>query len=182
MEIIGQFSGFDADLKALEVQVCKSLLQAGRALQEDATACLREHVEADVYSKFEPFAYVRRGGNGGLADVKQNSTTPSPTVTPSGVEIQFVYTPDGRTDGDGNAIEPHIDGDALINRIEKSDPDYNWNRMRGPENRPFFRNFVEEMIEGQRAESTLVAAMNAADPSLGVVADGGIIREDEDWR
>ena len=51
-----------------------------------------------------------------------------------------------------------------------------------PENRPFFHNFVEEMIEGQRAESTLVAAMNAADPSLGVVADGGIIREDEDWR
>ena len=52
MEFIGRFSGFDADLKALEVQVCKSLLQAGRALQEDAKACLREHVEADVYSEF----------------------------------------------------------------------------------------------------------------------------------
>ena len=40
MEFIGRFSGFDADLKALEVQVCKSLLQAGRALQEDAKACM----------------------------------------------------------------------------------------------------------------------------------------------
>ena len=99
-----------------------------------------------------------------------------------GVEIQLVYTPDGRTDGDGNAIEPHVDGDALINRIEKSDPDYNWNRMRRPENRPFFRNFVEEMIEGQRAENTLVAAMNAANPTLGLAADGNIIRENEDWR
>ena len=78
MEFIGRFSGFDLDLKALEVQVCKSFLQAGRALQEDAKACLREHVEADVYSEFEPYAYVRRGGNGGLADVEQNSTAPSP--------------------------------------------------------------------------------------------------------
>ena len=180
MEFIGRFSGFDADLKALEVQVCKSLLQAGRALQADAKACLQEHIEADVYSEFEPFAYVRRGGNGGLADVEQNSTAPSPTATPNGVEIQLVYTPDGRTDGDGNAIEPHVDGDALINRIEKSDPDYNWNRMRRPENRPFFRNFVEEMIEGQRAENTLVAAMNAANPTLGLAADGNIIRENEE--
>ena len=70
----------------------------------------------------------------------------------------------------------------MINRIEKSDPDYNWNRMRRPENRPFFRNFVEEMIEGQRAENTLVAAMNAANPTLGLAADGNIIRENEDWR
>ena len=70
----------------------------------------------------------------------------------------------------------------MINRIEKSDPDYNWNRMRGPENRPFFRNFVEEMIEGQRAENILVASMNAADPTLSVVVDGNITRENEDWR
>ena len=125
---------------------------------------------------------MRRGDNGGLADVDQNSTAPSPTATPNGVEIQLVYMPDGRTDGDGNAIEPHVDGDALINRIEKSDPDYNWNRMRGPENRPFFRNFVEEMIEGQRAENILVASMNAADPTLSVVVDGNITRENEDWR
>ena len=54
--------------------------------------------------------------------------------------------------------------------------------MRVPENRPFFHNFVEEMIEGWRAENTLVASMNAVDPTLSVVVDGNITRENEDWR
>lgn len=38
------------------------------------------------------------------------------------------------------------------------------------------------MIEGWRAENTLVASMNAVDPTLSVVVDGNITRENEDWR
>ena len=72
-----------------------------------------------------------------------------------------------------------MDGDDLINRIEKKDPEYNWRRK--PPKRPFFRNFVEEMLDG-RAEETLVRAMNGADPTLGMAADMGVIREEDDWR
>ena len=72
-----------------------------------------------------------------------------------------------------------MDGDDLVNRIEKNDPAYNWGRR--PKNRPFFRNFVEEMLGG-RAEETLVRAMNGADATLELAEDAGMIREEDDWR
>ena len=96
-----------------------------------------------------------------------------------GMNLTLLYHPSGATDGNGEPINPHVDGDDLVNRIEKNDPAYNWGRR--PKNRPFFRNFVEEMLDG-RAEETLVRAMNGADPTLELAEDTGMIREEDDWR
>ena len=41
---------------------------------------------------------------------------------------------------------------------------------------------LSEMTDGGRAEETLVRAMNGADPTLGMAADMGVIREEDDWR
>lgn len=181
-KIVGKFSGFDADLAALEAQVKTAALHAGTILQEDMRACLTEHIVDDVYDAYDPDYYTRRLSDGGLLDIPKNTAaSPPPFVSGDGVEIELQYEPDGATDGDGNEIDYHVDGDGLINRIEKKNPPYNWRmaNTRIPA-RPFFRNFVEEMIGG-RAEKTMVFGMNAADPALGVAADGGVVRESEDW-
>ena len=180
--LVGQFSGFEQDVATLEKQVKGALLSAGTVLQEDMKSCLSEHINADVYEAYEPIAYVRRGSKGGLLDMGKNtSESPQPQEIDGNVVIQLNYEPSGDTDGNGEPIDPHVDGDALIGRIERREPDYNWNRVRSPEDRPFFHNFVEEMLDG-RAEETLVRAMNGADPTLGMAADMGVIREEDDWR
>lgn len=176
--LVGQFSGFEQDMVALEKQVKNAFRASRKALADDMRLCLQDHVEADVYDKFQPTEYVRRREDGGLADMSASATVYS-DERDGGMNLTMLYQPSGAADGEGKPIDPHVDGDDLINRIEKNDPAYNWGRR--PKNRPFFRNFVEEMTDGGRAEETLVRAMNAADPSLGL-AESGMIREENDWR
>lgn len=178
MKIVGKFSGFEADLAALEMQVKNAFRASRKALADDMRECLQDHIEVEVYDAFQPTEYVRREGNGGLYDMKASATVYS-DERDGGMNLTLLYQPSGATDGEGNEIEPHVDGDDLINRIEKRNPPYNWRRK--PDARPFFRNFVEEMIGG-RAEKTMVYGMNAADPTLNVAADGGVERESDDWR
>lgn len=179
MEMVGAFSGLEEDLAALETEVKNAFRASRKALADDMRSCLEDHIEADVYDEFQPQKYVRRRDSGGLSDMQANTTVYSDERL-GGMELTLLYQPDGRRDGEGNEIENAVSGDDLVNRIEKKDPEYNWRRK--PKKRPFFRNFVEEMIEGRRAEDTLVAAMNAADPALEIAADGDMTRESEDWR
>ena len=176
--LVGQFSGFEQDVATLEKQVKDAFRASRPALAEEMRQCLREHVEADVYDKFQPTEYVRRREDGGLADMRASATVYS-DERDGGMNLTLLYQPSGAADGEGEPVEPHVDGDDLINRIEKRDPEYNWRRK--PPKRPFFHNFVEEMLDG-RAEETLVRAMNGADPTLGMAADMGVIREEDDWR
>lgn len=176
--LVGQFSGFEKDMAALEKQVKDAFRASRPALAEEMRQCLREHVVEDVYDKLVPEEYVRRRGTKGLADMNASATVYS-DERDGGMNLSLLYQPSGATDGNGEPINPHVDGDDLVNRIEKNDPAYNWDRR--PKNRPFFRNFVEEMLDG-RAEETLVRAMNGADPTLGMAADMGVIREEDDWR
>ena len=178
-QLVGRFSGFEQDVAALEKQVKNAFRASRQALADDMRLCLQDHVEYDVYSKFQPIEYVRRGEDGGLADMKASATVYS-DERDGGMNLTLRYQPGGAEDGDENEIEPHVDGDDLINRIEKKDPEYNWRRK--PPKRPFFSNFVQEMIDGGRAEETLVRAMNAANPALQVAESGGVIREEDDWR
>lgn len=182
-KLVGQFSGFEQDIAALEKQVKDAALTAGRILQEDMRSCLTEHIVEDVYDAYTPDYYARRMSDGGLLDIDKNTAgSPLPSLSAAGVEIELQYEPDGRTDGNGEPVEPHLDGDELISRIEKKDPHYNWNvDERSIPERPFFRSFVEEMLDG-RAEETLVRAMNGADPTLELAEDTGMIREEDDWR
>ncbi len=175
--LVGQFSGFDQDVAALEKQVKDAFRASRPALAEEMRQCLREHVVEDVYDKLEPEEYVRRRGTKGLADMNASATVYS-DERDGGMNLTLLYHPSGATDGEGEPVDPHVDGDDLINRIEKKDPEYNWRRK--PKKRPFFHNFVEEMLGG-RAEETLVRAMNGADPTLGLAADMGMIRDEDDW-
>lgn len=179
MEMVGAFSGLEEDLAALETELKNAFRASRKALADDMRSCLEDHIEADVYDEFQPREYVRRRDSGGLSDMQANTTVYSDERL-GGMELTLLYQPDGIRDGEGNEIENAVSGDDLVNRIEKKDPEYNWRRK--PKKRPFFRNFVEEMIEGRRAEDTLVAAMNAADPALEIAADGDMTRESEDWR
>ena len=178
-KLIGQFSGFEQDMAALEKQVKDAFRGSRKVLADDMRLCLQDHVEADVYDKFQPTEYVRRGEDGGLADMQASATVYS-DERDGGMNLTLLYHPSGAVDGEGNDVDPHVDGDDLITRIEKKDPEYNWRRK--PPKRPFFSNFVQEMVDGGRAEETLVRAMNAADPTLGMAESGGVIREEDDWR
>lgn len=177
-KLVGQFSGFEQDIAALEKQVKDAFRASRSALAEEMRQCLREHVVEDVYDKLEPQEYVRRRGTKGLADMNASATVYS-DERDGGMNLTLLYHPGGATDGNGEPIDPHVDGDDLINRIEKNDPAYNWSGK--PKNRPFFRSFVEEMLGG-RAEETLVRAMNGADPTLELAGDMGMIRDEDDWR
>lgn len=178
-KLIGQFSGFEQDMAALKKQVKDAFRGSRKALADDMRLCLQDHVEADVYDKFQPTEYVRRREDGGLDDMRASATVYS-DERDGGMNLTLLYQPSGATDGEGNDVDPHVDGDDLITRIEKKDPEYNWRRK--PSKRPFFSNFVQEMVDGGRAEETLVRAMNGADPTLGMAADMGVIREEDDWR
>ena len=87
---------------------------------------------------------VRRE-DGGLADMRASATVYS-DERDGGMNLTLLYQPSGATDGEGNDIDPHVDGDDLINRIEKKEPEYNWRRK--PPKRPFFRNFVQRGAKG----------------------------------
>lgn len=177
-KLIGRFSDFEQDMAALEKQVKDAFRASRKALADDMRLCLQEHVETDVYDKFQPSEYVRRGEDGGLADMSASATVYS-DERDGGMNLTMLYQPSGAADGEGEPIDPHVDGDELVDRIEKRDPEYNWRRK--PPKRPFFSNFVQEMTDGGRAEETLVRAMNAADPALGL-AESGMIREETDRR
>lgn len=49
--LVGQFSGFDQDVAALEKQVKDAFRASRPALAEEMRQCLREHVVEDVYDK-----------------------------------------------------------------------------------------------------------------------------------
>lgn len=49
-----------------------------------------------------------------------------------------------------------------------------------PPPRPFFENFVTELVEGGRAEETLVRAMNQQDAELQIEANGYTGREGDE--
>lgn len=179
VSMTGSFSGLEEDMAALEAEVKNAFRASRKALADDMRSCLENHIEADVYDEFQPQKYVRRRDSGGLSDMQANTTVYSDERL-GGMELTLLYQPDGSRDGEGSKIENAVSGDDLVNRIEKKDPEYNWKRK--PKKRPFFRNFVREMIEGNRAEETLVRAMNAVSPALEMVADGDVTRESEDWR
>ena len=146
-----------------------ALAAAMPALKEDMADCLAQHVQADVYDAYTPLEYQRRGDNGGLIDINGSADFAVGTD-----RVEMVYLPSGESEQAENPIY----GDELISRIENRNPDYDWRRK--PDKRPFFSRFVDEMIEGNRAEETVVNAMNRADPELGVTADGLVGRDGDE--
>ena len=154
-------TGLDEDIAGIEGRFRAALKNAMFGLKDDIAVCLIEHIEKDVYGKWQPKDYIRRGTDGGLADIENSDFSIDPD------SVKLTYLPSGETD----QAEFPIHGDALIGRIERREPNYDWNGHQ-PGNRPFFTNFLGEMIEEGRAERALVDGIKAADEELGVTADG----------
>lgn len=156
-------TGLDEDIAQIEGRFRAALKNAMPALREEMAMCLAEHVQGDVYEKFTPKEYVRRGEYGGLADIDANARF---DMRDNGVRM--IYLPSGESE----QVEPgaQLDGDALLGRIENRNPDYDWSRK--PPKRPFFTNFLGEMIEEGRAEQALVDGINTLDGELKVITDG----------
>lgn len=167
--VSARITGLDEDLAALEQRFRAALAASLPTLKEEMATCLFEHVQGDVYEKFDPKEYIRRGEYGGLADIDGNTQ-----FTVSEDSVSMDYQPSGESE----QVENPLDGDALIGRIEHLDPPYDWTRR--PPARPFFENFLTEMIEDNRAEETLVRAMNQQDAELQIEANGYTGREGDE--
>ncbi len=164
-----RITGLDEDMAALEQRFKAALAGAMPTLREDLSQCLFEHVQGDVYEKFDPKEYIRRGEYGGLADIDGNTEF---AVTEDSVSMDY------QPSGESEQVENPLNGDALIGRIEHLEPPYDWTRRPPP--RPFFENFVTELVEGGRAEETLVRAMNQQDAELQIEANGYTGREGDE--
>ena len=103
-KLVGQFSGFEKDMAALEKQVKNAFRASRKALADDMRLCLQDHVEADVYDKFQPMEYVRRREDGGLADMRASATVYS-DERDGGMNLTLLYQPSGAADGEGEPVE-----------------------------------------------------------------------------
>jgi len=121
-----------------------------------AKGALQSHIQTDVYDKWNPTTYVRTGA---IIDM---GTSVRQTVT-SG-EMTLRYLPDGSSEQWRNPTS----GDELIGRIE-SGSGYEWRKHPGP--RPFWKAFVDEMIDGTFA-ATFDASMSA---QIGDDYEGGTV-------
>lgn len=105
---------------------------------------LKQHVQKDVYDQWTPTEYIRREKNGGIIDIDGSSRINGPYPDTKGKNFaagfELRYMPGGESE---QWREP-ASGNALIGRIE-SGTGYEWREHPGP--RPFWTNFVNEMIE-----------------------------------
>lgn len=136
-------------------------LQAAMQEVADATLeTLKEHIKKDVYDQWNPTEYVRRYESGGLIDF-----SPIHPNVGSG-ELTIRYQPDGSS----SQWRDPASGDALIGRIESGNG-YEWRRHPGP--RPFWQNFVNEMIDSKFAAAYDLAMM----AQFGSDYEGGTVVE-----
>ena len=98
-----------------------------------AKSALRSHIQSDVYDKWNPTVYQRTGAILNMGE--------SVRETVSSSEMTLRYLPDGSSD----QWKSPVGGDALVGRIE-SGSGYEWRRHPGP--RPFWKSFVDEMVDG----------------------------------
>ncbi|MBO5970699.1 MAG: hypothetical protein J6S14_19675 [Clostridia bacterium] len=110
----------------------------------DAKALLIEHIQADVYDKFDPHEYIRRYG-GGILD-ENAMKIPYALAQSQGSMLRGLMTLRYSPDGSSSQWENPAGGDELIGRIE-SGSGYEWSRRPGP--RPFWQKFVNELTDGQ---------------------------------
>ena len=132
---------------------------ANNAVAAAAKDSLRSHIQSDVYDKWNPTVYQRTGG---IIEGSAIEATVGPALMiiehfPSGASEQWKHP---------------VDDDALIGRIE-SGKGYEWAKHPGP--RPYWKNFVNEMIDGVFA-SQFDAAMSA---QFGAEYEGGTVVERE---
>lgn len=150
------------ELQTIGRQFAQGLINAAPDIKDTLT----KHIQRDVYDKLEPKEYNRRRFDGGIIDLDSNCTVKPYEGSVDGdqisVAVRLSYKPDGTSD---QWAQPRH-GDALIGRIESGDG-YEW---WSPGKRPFWKNFVDELIEGGALADAVFYGLNAA----GLTVDGNI--------
>lgn len=191
-------SSLEAELRgaAFNVKTAGNLV---RFIYDETKAALRRHVEEDVYKAGKPpRVYIRRSEHEGygtpLNDIEANSF-PIGTIDRDGnIVVGINYMPSGSHSGKfgdfyseealrdlhkkaSDPVKPEAlakHGNELIRRIETGEG-YDWNYDRP---RPFWSNFVNEMIEGGEFEDALVRALSFE--GFEASASGNVTRDSED--
>lgn len=126
---------------------------------------IKSHVKKDVYDKWNPTEYERRREHGGIIDVEGATRVTGPQIGMIGKTPAVAFSLNYKPDGESYQWERPRDGDYLIQRIETGEG-YEWGTHPGA--RPFWQNFVNEMIDQNELGDALYREMIA----LGIEIDG----------
>jgi hypothetical protein len=153
------------------------------AIRDGMRESLSQHVINDVYHAYQPSEYERRGDAGGLREQALNATSHADgSADGTSYRIYINFSPNGNHPRESewaeHGVRP-VHGDDLIGRIENWNPKYSYppHHRRLP-NRPFWKNFVSEMVDDGMAEHFFASAMR--EQGEDVVEDGSIVREPGD--
>lgn len=175
-------SSLEAEVKALlKSEINPALEKANAAVGEEMRGALVRHLEKDVYpqSIYKPRMYERREYDGGL--VGQAADPSSTKVFTDSTRATIQFKPSG--EHPTVAGWHKVDADDLIGRIEKHYPEYNWLPRKGKKipNRPFWQNFVDEMVDGGRIESVFQIELRSALPDgWELDISDGVTRDSQD--
>ena len=150
---------------------------------------LRRHIRDDVYGRYTPqgeMKYLRRSEHQGLGTSLRESADEDHAksifnMKSGGVwESGICYEPTAEHEN-AEWSDPDLEPDRLISRIENKDPPYHFEpKKRKIPKRPFWQNFVEEMIEGGQFARTVEEILK----EKGIAEPGdvisGIIRDESD--
>lgn len=167
MELKFEISGLesiDKDFEDLTGRVNKAMAAAMPGLRDEMVERLKQKIIDQVYKKWTPKEYERRLDHPNLGPSLIDESVIK--AVPQGDDgMELTYEPRGEQ----YQWENPRDGDALIERIETG-RGYEWDKH--PGKRPFWNDFVNDLIEGGIAEKTIVDGMNAADRTLEIKATG----------
>lgn len=156
----------------LEADLNKELETLGRGFASalvyaapEVKELLQKHIQRDVYDKWNPTEYQRRGFDGGIIDFEHNGSIKPSESSISGNQIDVAMKLRYKPDGVQEQWEVPANGDELIGRIE-SGTGYEWKKHPGP--RPFWTNFTNELIEGGYLASYVFSGLTEA----GIQVDG----------
>lgn len=161
----------------LQTEINPAVAKANDAVAETMREVLAQHIANDVYAEYSPKLYERRGATGGLIDMNKNADLLSDSTR---AKIQY------KPSGDHPSVSGwhKVDGDDLIGRIESHNPEYNWlpKSGNGIPDRPFWQNFVNEMVDGGTMETVWANALRGALPDGWTldIANGGVQRDAND--
>ena len=180
-----QFTGiddFDAQLRVYLNTLIQEIADAEKSALAEAQDALKRHIVSDVYQAYSPTVYKRRSKNSAMGTPLTNMDAYSDIIEPAGgnvngnlqVTSRLYYNPQG-----GHKVQKWHDKDFndLIGRIEKKSPAYRWGNNLVPE-RPFWQEFISEMIDQKELEKAFVWALSANEPT--VIADGKIFEDAHD--
>ncbi len=156
------------DFEVLTPRINKAVSAGLNAVSSDMSAVLKQHIELDVYAMYDPKVYLRRSENSSYGTPLNSDENIGATVIDNTLIFGYVPT------GEHSLYDEEIDNDDLIRVIELG-KGYQWyvGKRKIPP-RPFWDNFVTDMIQGKQAEISFVGGMNNADKELNVIQTGQI--------